>query len=435
MKKNLLCLFCSLLAVLFAGCEKEIDTIGLNLQDESLLNAEFTQIPLSAYSVLEDSINTKNLINNMLGSVNDPVFGKTEAGFCTQFILSGSNVTFDGYTPTIDSVVLTLQYSGYFGDTLSPLRLQVYKLSESLSQSAYYSNDVPSITGGNLVYSNASLSPKPSSSVVIDSITSAAHMRVRLNDDFGRFLLQDCDLTSTTSFQNDFYGLAVKAQLANSSQTGNMCYISLTSSLSGISVYYTLNGEQKKYSFPISSACTRYNFFTHDYSSAAPNLRRQVLNHETTLGAQELYLQPTGGIKTRINMPQLPDYFTDKNVIINKAELVITNISQDEAYLFNPYNLGLQVVNKDNTLSYVPDDAYYTSSDYFGGIYDETSHEYRFRVTNYVQNIVKNKEITDDGINIVITGAGIRGNRLVFRGTDESYSDRLRLDVYYTTYK
>lgn len=132
-------------------------------------------------------------------------------------------------------------------------------------------------------------------------------------------------------------------------------------------------------------------------------------------------------------MPELPTLFADKNVVINKAELVITNISQDEVHLFNPYNLGLQLVNEDETTTYLPDDAVYTSTDYFGGIYDENTHEYRFRITNYVQKIIKNG-IHDKGINIVVAGAGIRGNRLIFRGTDGSYSDRLRLDIYYTVY-
>ena len=62
------------------------------------------------------------------------------------------------------------------------------------------------------------------------------------------------------------------------------------------------------------------------------------------------------------------------------------------------------------------------------------SEEYRFRITYYIQELLRNGAINDKGINIVVTGAGVRGNRLVFRGTDESYTDRLRLAVYYTEY-
>ena len=85
------------------------------------------------------------------------------------------------------------------------------------------------------------------------------------------------------------------------------------------------------------------------------------------------------------------------------------------------------------TTTYTPDDASLTSSSYFGGIYDEKTKEYRFRITNYVQQKLK-QESSDVGLNIVVSGAGVRGNRLVFRGTDELYSDRARLEIYYTEY-
>lgn len=437
MKKYCLSLICAIAVIGLISCKKEIDEIGLDLQDESLLNAEFVEVPLKAYAIREDSIYTKNLLNNLVGYINDPVFGKTQAGFCSQFILSGNNINFGGNPITIDSVVLTLQCSGYFGDTMSPLRMEVYKLSEKLSETSYYSNHTPAITGTNLVYNNTPIYPQPTTNVYVDSANSAAHLRIRLTNEFGHHLMTECNLSNNVNFQDDFYGLAVKAELINPAQTGNLCYVSLTSSLSGISVYYTLDNAHKKYTFPISSACTRYNFFEHDYATASSDLRRQIFNFEQQLGEHNLYLQATGGIKTHVTLPELPSELINHNVVINKAELVITNISEDEATLFNPYNLGLQVVNNDNTLSYTPDDATYTSTDYFGGIYDSDKKEYRFRITKYVQKVVtntKNNIVSDKGLNIVVNGAGVRGNRLIFRGTNSSYTDRLRLDVYYTTY-
>ena len=56
------------------------------------------------------------------------------------------------------------------------------------------------------------------------------------------------------------------------------------------------------------------------------------------------------------------------------------------------------------------------------------------RWTNYVQQLLKPGSTDDQGLNIVVSGAGVRGNRLVFRGTDFSYTDRFRLEIYYTDY-
>ena len=138
MKKFFLTLL-TLCTLLLCSCKKDIDTIGLNLQNGTLGNA-YIEVPLSAHSSLEDSIYTKNLLYTLLGEIHDPVFGTTGAGFCSQFDLQGSN-THLGDNLELDSVILTLQYAGYYGDTLSGLRLEVYELSEDLTRAQYYSTD------------------------------------------------------------------------------------------------------------------------------------------------------------------------------------------------------------------------------------------------------------------------------------------------------
>ncbi len=434
--KNRCSILLFVLALFVCSCKKEIDSIGLNLQDADILGADFTEAPIKAYSVREDSINTKNLLNNVVGEINDPVFGNTKAGFCTQFDLSGSN-TFFPKQAVLDSVVLNLQYSGYFGDTMSGIRFEVNELAAPLNQNQYYSyNDEPEVKTGDLCYSHNYIQPRPYTGIRQDTTTVAAHLSLRLTNAFGRRLLtlNKSELSTTAAFQNVFYGLCVRA-LAHNNATGNFCYMSLTSATSGITIYYTVDRQHKKYTFPISSTCTRYNFYTHDYTTAAADFRSQVIDGNQELGSQKLYVQPTAGVKTRVKLDDLLGQFQGKNVVINRAELVLTNISTDEDYFFQPYNLSLQVVSGDgNSTYYTPDDASYTSSSYFGGIYDEKTGEYRFRITNYVQSLLKAGEIKDQGLNIVTAGAGIRGNRLVFRGTDENFSDHFRLEVYYTEY-
>ena len=124
-------------SILLYSCKKEFDSIGLELQnEEDRLGNTFTDTTtLIAYSMIEDSIVTGNLSNAIIGYVNDPVFGRTQAGFYTQFDLSGTNVSF-GNSPEFDSLVLSLQYAGYFGDTLSALSIKVYELTEALIERA-----------------------------------------------------------------------------------------------------------------------------------------------------------------------------------------------------------------------------------------------------------------------------------------------------------
>jgi hypothetical protein len=77
----------------------------------------------------------------------------------------------------------------------------------------------------------------------------------------------------------------------------------------------------------------------------------------------------------------------------------------------------------------------YTSESYFGGKYDASTKEYRFRITKYIQQLVQDSLINNNEINLVVNGAGIRANRLTFYGTNpDDFSKRLRLELSYTTY-
>ncbi len=428
-------------SILFSllGCKKEFDSIGLELQNDSQqLNNRFTDTTtLVAYSILEDSIITQNLNNSVLGYVNDPIFGRTQAGFYTQFDLSGTNVTF-GDNPQFDSLVLTLQYTGSFGDTTSPLSIKVYEIAEALDASKiYYNHHQTPVQPTNLTAkANYQLYPKPNTRVRMDTSFVKPHIRIRLADNFGidKFL-NNPTLTNNSAFQESFPGLYVIADATTG--TGNLVYVSLISSLSGLTLYYKENGTPKKYTFSITTInCKFYNYFDHfNYAQATNDLKNQLLNGNTQLGEKVLYAQGTAGVKTRIKFPNLYNVYHGKNVVFNKAELVITNINEDELLFAVPQKLGLQWVKKNGNIAHLPDDEMYTSESYFGGKYDASTKEYRFRITKYIQQLVQDSLINNNEINLVVNGAGIRANRLTFYGTNpDDFSKRLRLELSYTTY-
>lgn len=436
-----ICLLIASLGI-FTNCVRDIDQIGLNLQDGSILlgNNFFDTTTVIAYSTLNDSITTKKLANCVVGCVNDPVFGRTVAGFYTQFELESSSVKFGDHA-TLDSVCLSLRYAGFFGDTLSPITLQVYELNEALDDSIYYAHSTSLTNSENQTYKrDFTLYPRPTTRIAKDTGYVPAYFSIRLKDAIGqRFLDNQSSLGSTSDFQQFFKGLYITAK--SSSSTGNLIYISLTAALSGLEIHYKDDkGLSKSYTFPIGKNSTYYTHYDHnDYNNASSDFKKQVINGNKELGNQVLYAQATGGVKTTIQFPNLDKIFpSDAKVIINKAELVITNISDDASYYYMPYNLSLQAIGNKGALLKLPDDASLTSAEYFGGTYDEKKKEYRFRITKYVQQLLLHSPTyPNNGINLVVSGAGVRGNRLVFCGPNpgEANKDkRLRLEIYYTTY-
>ncbi|HQQ21488.1 MAG TPA: DUF4270 family protein, partial [Bacteroidales bacterium] len=163
----------------------------------------------------------------------------------------------------------------------------------------------------------------------------------------------------------------------------------------------------------------------------------QVINRDTNdpnLGRDILYAQATGGVKTKIKFPNVKEMFKDKNVVINRAELVITNISEDPEYFFQPAALSLQAVSKKDGIVFIPDDPIYTSGDYFGGNYIADKKQYRIRITRYIQQLILQDQF-ENYIYLLVSGSGVRGNRLLFAGTDPfDPALRLRLEISYTEF-
>jgi hypothetical protein len=441
MRKRSLFVIAALISLFFISCEDELTSLGLNLRDPNdLMGTQFMDsTTIIAQSFWDDSLITKGLTNNVLGYINDPTFGTTKADFYAQYLLSGKSVNF-GTSPMIDSVVLSIRISGFFGDTTTALPIRVYALSEPMrSDSAYTSNSTLDYVSDNLTYDpNFSVAPRPTTKILVDTTYNDAHLRIRLRDQFGRyFLTNQSQMQDSATFAIFFKGLYVTVD--NPNGTGSLLNVNLTSAVSAITIYYTNTTSKYKYQLVTKNTAIRFNHFEHNYANGTPHFISEVINNvpyggNSTLGEELLYLQPTGGVKTKIQFPTVKSAFKDKNIVINRAELVLTNVSTDPSYLFIPALLTVQGVAKDGTICYLPDDSYYTSSEYFGATYNTTTKEYRIRITDYIQDLIL-RDNFQDYFYLMVSGSGIRGNRLIFGGTNPNdISSRLRLEISYTEY-
>ncbi|HXD93967.1 MAG TPA: DUF4270 family protein, partial [Bacteroidia bacterium] len=162
MFKKILSIF--LVAALTTSCKKNDSPVGISiLPSGDILSGGYMEFyPDVSYSHFRsaDSILLSTRLSNsaLLGSVNDPIFGRTDASiycsFETPYAPGSLNVlpTFDH--PELDSVVLILGYNyvpgsstTFVGDTTDQLSLDVFPLTTNLSTDTnYYS------TGNNYYY-------------------------------------------------------------------------------------------------------------------------------------------------------------------------------------------------------------------------------------------------------------------------------------------
>jgi len=422
------------------GCKKEMNTIGLNL-NEDILYASFTDTAtVTAYSILHDSLKTASLVFNFLGFLNDNVFGTTTASIYTQFVPSGNNISF-GDSPELDSIVLTLRYTGgFYGDTLNPFLIKIYELEEEMSvKDTFYSFSSVPHNGIDLIHSDYapfSLYPTPKTKVKLDTVYEP-HIRIRLSDELGyRFLRNEEELATASSFISFFKGLYICSEQLRSN--GSLVNFTLQNAgLSGIQLYYKNKGETKKFSFVIKggSETVRFSEYKHEYELGRHDFVEQVINNVTSGGSEKIFVQAMGGVKTKITFPHLKS-LKDKRIVINKAELVLSVDKTEELTLYPPpSNLGLQAKNMKGDLVFVPDELW--GGGYFGGNYNSDKKEYRFRITRYVQDMILRNNY-EPYLYLVASGAAAFANRVVLYGHEPQNlmdkSSRLRLEIYYTEY-
>ena len=106
------------IAIFSASCTDNNDLIGLNIQPpgEELKYFVTDTFSVFAYSVREDSVKTDKLGLSLLGSMFDPVFGKTTASIYTELRLTSLQLNF-GEGAVIDSIILKMAYVGVYGDS------------------------------------------------------------------------------------------------------------------------------------------------------------------------------------------------------------------------------------------------------------------------------------------------------------------------------
>lgn len=426
-----------ILALTFASCKKSPETIGNNLiSDSDFIGIYHTDtVAISCHSYL-DSVGTKNVINALLGSMSDPVFGLSQAGFCTQFHISAEGQSF-GEHPIMDSLVLQLGLSGYYGDTMTWLTVHAYMLTDSLSSyETYYNHSEISFDATDQANS-FQFRPRPNTKVHVigsDTLTQPI-IRIPLSADLGNYLmnLDPQAYSKPDLFKELFKGL--RLQCEPSAGCGSVSYINLTNNtVTQLQLYYhdaMTPGNSMRYNFYVTSSDTYFNQVTHDYSQGDAAFISQVVDGDTILGQQIIYVQTMGGVRTKVSFPNFThwcDTLEGRHIVINDAKLIIPASLVDTSVFTAPKTMVLVGFNADGSTYLLPD--YLEGTNYFGGTYNSKTNMVTFRISEYMQNLLNRKE--NYGLSLGINGAGYNAQRLILNGPEAPQGQKMHLEVTYS---
>ncbi|MGN6418527.1 MAG: DUF4270 family protein [Pseudobacter sp.] len=342
-----------------------------------------------------------------LGQIsNDPEFGATTADIYSGFIPAafGTHPFLNKDSVKIDSVVLSLTYTGAYGDTNSIQVVDVVELDNSVlsnfNDTLYYKiNRAPFLEMGSVRGSKQYAIKDLNDSTFyvdngVDSIRSNNQLRIRLDTAFARKFVDydtSAQYKNDSLFHNSFRGLAIKSSAASPTKNG-LAYFNLMGANSRLTVYcrVTVNGKVDT----ISPYFTPYRLQTANLVKRTPGNNFQNYLNNGNPDDDKVFIQSAPGSYATVKIKGL-DTFKTVNRVIHRAELIMERVQNpsDDTYAAVPL-MFIDAINDagDSTFT-IRNDFVYTGSapNYYdvanlGGSY--VNNKYIFNLSRYFQSAV-----------------------------------------------
>lgn len=411
-----------LLLPVFTGCATDSDTDSFSI-GKSFINPETHIMMIDTFSVSLstvrlDSVQTSETGVLLAGSYADPDFGRVSStGF---FPLTLPEATLLPEGSVFDSLTLVLDYNGkWYGDTLQPLTLNVYRVTEPIEPTYdWYLYNTSEFSYDPDPIGSATFRPRPG----ID-----ANIVLRLSDDFGKtltnlFMTNSEEISTEADFLDFLNGLAIGPAAGSKSLLG----FEATDSVLHMVLYTHYTSAEKHQTilrFPMYADGNTCNHITADHSGtnlAKLTSQKEEISSEDS--GYKAYMQGGTGITTRIDFPGINRLLEfNKGCLLYKAEVVLKPFPKSYTKETFPTSLILYKTDKFNRkVSQLTDDddnaiqANYSLDFIFG---EETW--YRFDITDFLLTELEDSYFDPDmGLLVTLPDDDFQStlDRIVFDG-------------------
>ncbi len=415
-KRNPALLFIAIVAtvaIVFSACKKINESTelggGLIPPVDNINTFETFLDVITDNKLFQDTTKVYFNDNLAVGYIgNDPEFGTTQAdayfNISSQFYPYYPFINKDSVT--IDSVILSLSYNSFYGDTNTFQTIRVSEIAQNAGfndTSLFKYNEPDFLTTGGVLGSKTFQVKSLKDSIFHirrkDTTKLANVIRITLPNQLGT-RLAGYDTTNTTNggyrsdtnFKRLFRGFAIKSDASGNALT---YFTPADVSKTKLIVYFrvTKNGIKD----------TTSAEFYHSTLGQANIVKRQAQNGWASYlsnglpSDDKLYLQSVPGSYASLKIPGLDTF---KNAVIHRAELVATPLrSIQDGTFSHPFGLFLDRVNNSADTAFTFDvdmdvqgsgaDFTYNFASFGGGLKSDST--YRFNISRYVQDIVTRK--------------------------------------------
>ena len=415
MKQFLNVILAAAVLLVLHACTDE--TIGVSITDGVSSIIEDSSFVITGQSVRNDRVQMRTS-TKMLGSLQAEGYGSLTAEAVTMWMPSISIDTAGVTADMIDScrLKLRLPYSnGYTGDSLAPMRLNVYRLNKPLPSPIYSDFDPIDYYNSEDLLASESYSPSSGWMEVSTSYVTGTSqydtvrvisvpMPVELGREmFNAYVSNPERFASPRAFAEVFPGIYIN----NSYGSGHVLNIKATE----LDVYYRQRGYKDDGTDTIYNKAQSYLASTPEVISNNI-IQYQVDDAVTAMvnNGEAMIVAPAGyEVQMRFPIQDIIDRF-HANVGTNQAVINNLTLTLPVSVPLTEYNIQpptyLLMVKTSKKDQFINGDSLANNKDSFYAIYDASSKEYVFTgLRNYVLNIINNQGgiATEDDFNFTIT--------------------------------
>ncbi|GAB3934362.1 DUF4270 family protein [Larkinella terrae] len=424
-----------LVGIICSACMSGDLDVGQNVvkPDEMQLQYIDTVTVNLSTIMVPDSFITSSDSSVLVGRWNDSQTGLMSArGFASLSYVSNDLPDQKGIR--FDSLVLELVHAYSVGDTLSPFTLQVHQLQKPLEIGPVHYNTQA------VAYNT---SPLLQTTVVPQFKEEIRQIRLRIPETLAKTFydkLISKEINSAETMSDFWKGMAFLSSSTNNVFLG----LNLTSSLSGIRLYYRGNDiSQTNYNLLFPFQASQFTQLTNNRTGTplqALKVQSDAVSSRSTQNAS--FVVPGAFLSTRIEIPSLTEFIKPENFIgLNLAELIIEPVRKDvRDNAPPPSNLGLYFTNNQNeTTEAVPGTSTGATSAVAAYTFlpnaIELEDAYVFNITHYINQVIKGQAVNRPMLLRVPVGQSTMKTMLqrAMLGNRQNATDRIRLKLYVTS--
>lgn len=383
---------------ILSGCNDDLNLVGSTIQpDGDRMSVHVDTFQMQAKTILMDSVYARTT-NGLLGEFHDPLYGDVKSDYICQFYCPEDfKFRHEPIDKRIDSVDFKILYSSWIGDSLTPLRAQVYLVTKELERDFYTNFDPEKYC--DMTQSLGMQTYTAHDNSVPDSVryyknasgeyTFYPSVTIRMPKEFGqKFYDETIQNPATFKDQDAFNEFFPGLYVTNTYGSGNIIKVDYSS----ISIYYRYN---VKGSAGQDSAV---------YASETFNVTKEVLqlnrfkntDLETLLNDTVAYLKTPAGVYTQLSIPAQDIAERIDERVINEIPLTIKALPQEQWQWALTAPANLLLIPKDSLSTFFINNKIEDSNTAYRADYSSSTRTYAFgNIANLMQEHIKNNPEKD----------------------------------------